>query len=250
MLVALSSCARLGYELSADPLQGTVPFDGLSPVSGIRDGGLVHQAGSGDASDAPSSSRGELDPAQLGTRPPGPRVRPGDDPPGDTTPPDAGAAPPASACTLVGTEQVISGFDSPPGAEVQVRGAGNSSVTWIDSVGAPDLGALDFRNPFGGGEVFYNGAIGDLRARGVSLNVQIVSGSGVRVRLFAESGPTQRRARGAYTSPAPAQWDCVRLVPSAPAAADSGFDAADIVGLGLEIEGGGSVQVYLDQIAY
>jgi hypothetical protein len=121
-------------------------------------------------------------------------------------------------------------------------------VTWIDSAGAPQLGALDFRNPFGGGEVFYIGAIGDLRARGVSLNVRVVSGSGVRARLFAESGATAVRARGAYASSA--AWDCVRLEPSAPAVADSGFDAADIVGLGLEIEGSGSVQVYLDQIAY
>ena len=254
LLGALSSCARLGYELAADPL-GADPFAGLSPVSSelSRDGGVLEQSSAGDASDVLTVNRGALDPEfdQLPLRQ---RVRtgsPGDGSPGEDPAPDGGHAPSAGPCVLLGTEQVINGFDSAaPAAGLQARGAGNPTVSWIDSVGAPELGALDFSNPFGGGEVFYNGALGDLRARGVLLNVQVVSGSGVKLRLFAESGSTPQRARGVYTSPALAQWDCVRLEPSVPAVADSGFDAANIVSLGLEIEGSGSVQVYLDEIAY
>jgi len=240
----------LGYELSADPPAGSDPFAELSPVSADlnRDAGFFEQSSSGDAGASPTADRGELAQAQFDMHVPRQRARPGDGSP--DTAPDGGNPPPAGSCTLLGTEQVISGFDSPPGPELQARGAGNPTVTWIDSVGAPELGALDFRNPFGGGEVFYNGAIGDLRARGVLLNVQVVGGVGVRMRLFAESGSTRLRARGAYTSPELAQWDCVRLVPAAPAVAESGFDAQNIVGLGLEIEGSGSVRVYLDQIAY
>lgn len=256
LLGALSSCARLGYELSADPLPGSDPFAGLSPVSSelSRDAGVLQQGSTADASDVPTVIRGALD-DEFGQLPPRQRVRrgsPGDGSPGDDPPPDGGHAPPSTGpCALLGTEQIINGFDSAaPGAGLEARGAGNPTVSWIDSVGAPELGALDFRNPFGGGEVVYDGALGDLRARGVLLNVQVVSGSGVRVRLFAESGSPLQRARGVYTSPALAQWDCVRLVPSEPASAESGFDAANIVSLGLEIEGSGSVQVYLDEIAY
>jgi hypothetical protein len=241
------------------------PFEGLSPTSTDRTGSSWDAGSAGDASAVPTTNRGAFGGDPFDRRPPRQRARrlpnsEGDMPPwGDTpggntpgnAPPDAGTAPPAGACQLLGTEQVVSGFDSSP-AGVQARGAGNPTLSWTGAVGSPDLGALDFSDPSGaGGEVFYNGAIGDLRARVVSLNVQFASGANVRARIFAESGSsTRRRAVGAYTSPALAQWDCAQLDPSAPASAESGFDAGNIVGLGIEIEGSGSVRAYLDQIAY
>jgi len=238
LVAALSSCARIGYE-PLDP-----PFDGLSPTSTTPPGnGSLRDAGSAsDASAAPAPAPGEPDAGRFDPAPAGDS--------GTDAPVDSGGAPAGGVCQLLGTEQVVSGFDSSP-AGVQARGPGNPTLSWTGSVGNPELGALDFLDPSGaGGEVFYNGPIGDLSARGVSLNVQFVSGAGVRARMFAESGATRRRARGPYTNPALAQWDCAHIDPSAPASAESGFDAADIVGLGIELVGTGSLRVYLDQIAY
>jgi len=238
LLASLSGCARFGYE----PLGA--PFDGLSPASTvpIGDGSRWDASSAGDTGAPPTTGRGELDSGLYDAQPPPDS--------GGSAPPDSGSVPLAGACQLLGTEQIVSGFDSSP-AGVQARGPGNPTLGWTGAAGSPDLGALDFLDPSGaGGEVFYNGPIGDLRARGVSLNVQFVSGASGRARMFAESGSTQRRAVGPYTSPALAQWDCAHIDPSAPASAESGFDAADIVGLGIELEGSGSLRVYLDQIAY
>jgi len=238
LVAGVSSCARIGYE----PLDA--PFDGLSPASIARTGdGRLRDAGSAsDASALPATVPGEPDAGGFDPPPSGDS--------GSSAPPDSGSAPTGGICQLLGTEQVVSGFDSSP-AGVQARGPGNPTLSWTGSVGSPELGALEFLDPSGaGGEVFYNGPLGDLSARGVSLNVQFVSGAGVRARMFAESGATRRRAWGPYTNPALAQWDCAHIDPSAPASAESGFDAADIVGLGIELLGTGSLRVYIDQIAY
>ena len=247
LVIALSSCARFGYEPPADD-----PFGGLTPVSGPNDQ-LWDASSAGDARADFVPERGELGGDRFDQRPARQRLRrfdSGGTTPVNPTPEDGGTTPPGGACQLLGTEQVVSGFDSSP-AGVQARGPGNPTLNWTNAVGNPAPGALDFSDPTGaGGEVFYNGPIGDLRTRGVSLNIQFASGASVRARMFAESGPLQRRAVGTYTSPAVGQWSCAHFDPGAPASAESGFDAADIVGLGIELEGTGSVRVYLDQIAY
>jgi len=72
----------------------------------------------------------------------------------------------------------------------------------------------------------------------------------VRVRSFVESGLQRLRARSAFSSPPLGQWDGTQVNLDAPATSEAGFDAADIVGAGLEIEASGPVQSYVDQIAY
>jgi hypothetical protein len=68
--------------------------------------------------------------------------------------------------------------------------------------------------------------------------------------LFVESGPQRLRASAPFSSPPLGQWDCAQVNVLAPDTAEGGFDPANIVGAGLEIEASGQVRVYVDQIAY
>jgi hypothetical protein len=149
----------------------------------------------------------------------------------------------------LGTQSTVQQFDGPTSL-VTARGS-SASVTWTGAEGNPAPGALDFRNPAGGSaELFSPGLTGNLSQHVMLLNVQVASGSNVRMRLFVETGASAQRGRGAYVSPPLGQWACASLDFDNPATADPGYDARSVTGAGLEVEGSGSVEVYVDQIAY
>jgi hypothetical protein len=229
---------RLGYDFLTEETTASEPFDGLTPISTAPDD-IRRTADAGSApgpaplADASAGGDGLLPPA----------------PPGGTA--DGGGGPPlAQACQLSGNEGVVNGFDTPTGG-LQARGPGNPTSSWTSNVGSPSAGALEFQSTSaGGGELYYSGSLGDLSGRLMSLNVQVASGTGVRVRLFVESGPQRLRARAPFSSPPLGQWDCSQVNVSSPDTAEVGFDPANIVGAGLEIEASDQVRVYVDQIAY
>ncbi|HVZ31005.1 MAG TPA: hypothetical protein VG963_01180 [Polyangiaceae bacterium] len=254
VLIAPLGCFRFGYDAS----------DG--PGSGGAFGGLV-ETGTAGGGGAPLGSEGaaDLEPVRdaswLPTRS---RMGAGG---ADASSPDAGGIPPGeglrdagfdagsggtgaavAACRL-GNQSTVQQFDGPTSL-VTARGS-NASVMWTGSEGNPAPGALDFKNPAGGSaELFSPGLTGNLSHHVMLLNVEVASGSNVRMRLFVETGASAQRGRGAYVTPPGGQWACTSLDFDNPDTADSGYDARSVTGAGLEVEGSGSVEVYVDQIAY
>lgn len=246
LCLGLSGCLRLGYDLLEEAPPGT-PFVDLTATS-------VEAVSQPDGGSAPAPSVPErgwrvedllwfprdagAEPRAIGTADAGDAA-------------DAGSSVTlAQPCVLTGSEQVVSGFDGPT-AGLEARGPGTPTLGWTAAEGSPNAGAIEFVNTTpGGGEVYYPGALGDLRNRMMSLNVRVEAGAGARVRLFLESGAQRRRARAPFRTPPLAQWDCTQVNPDAPASLEAGFDASDIVGAGLEIEASADVRVYVDQIAY
>ncbi|MEY2933749.1 MAG: hypothetical protein RL033_4498 [Pseudomonadota bacterium] len=248
--LCLMGCLRMGYDVLSEPDPIGGPLDELAATS-VEARSSRLDAGRDTTPLAPTGS--------LLWRPPGDRLLVSRDAGGPTpwslTADDAGVDGGGSAtttqpCVLSGNEQVVSGFDGPT-AGLEAHGPGTPSLTWTGAEGSPNPGALEFSNTTpGGGELYYPGLLGDLRSRRMSLNVRVAEGAGTRVRLFIESGPQRRRARASFITLPVAQWGCALVDPSNPASAEAGFDPADIVGAGLEIEASANVRVYADQIAY
>lgn len=202
-------------------------------------------AGAGGASDAGDSPVTELRDASV---PPAGHDA-GPDADADTG--DSGASEPfAEPCALSGTETVVHGFDSGLGG-AQVTGSGAPELAWNATQGEPQPGALEYTDPAGAaGQVWHDGELGDLSGRRVSLNVRVLSGSGVALRLFVETGLDGRRMHGEPRTPPLSAWSCVRLDLTAPDEVEPGASPTQVVAMGVEITGAGSVRVQLDHIAY
>jgi hypothetical protein len=262
LLLMAASCARFGYDLMDAPASGLGSFDGLvtsadaAGTLGLRDAGSAGGATPGSL-DAASSALGELPPSRGGDAGDGAGISgaggaTGFDAGGSVGPSGGSAGvgvPDSRECVLRGTETLVEQFDS-SSPLVEARGA-NSSVTWTGTVGNPSPGALEFDVPSGSSAELYSANLtGNLSGRRMLLNVYVVSGTNVRMRLFVETANPARRGYGTYVSSPLASWDCASLDLQAPATSDTGFDPSNVSGAGLEVEGSGDVAIYVDQFAY
>jgi hypothetical protein len=260
-----AGCARFGYDLIEDPDPGLGSLDGLvtsaagaAGALALSDAGSAEGGAAPDAFDAASPVAGGQPPFQSG-------AAGGDSGHGGSGGLDAGGLqgsgadsggsagsvgnPVDRACVLRGTETLVQQFDTAT-PFIQARG-GNSSVIWTAAEGNPSPGALDFDMPAGGTAELYSANLtGNLTGRHMFLNVYVAAGSSVRMRLFVETGNQARRGYGPYVSPPLGTWGCSDLDLQAPVATDPGFDAGNVSGAGLEVEGSGEVEIYADQIAY
>ena len=161
-----------------------------------------------------------------------------------------GGADTTAACVLVGNESVVNGFDTGTNGATAV-GAGNPTVAWNADDGNPNPGCLEYGNTTGAlGELRYDGPLGDLSGRFISMNVRASMGTGVRMRLFLEAGPQRLRATGPYLDPIGVDWSCLPFDVQLPAATQPGFTPTDIVAIGVELDASSAILAQLDQIAY
>lgn len=276
--LAEPSCARFGYDPLADgEANGGVgggpvnlrrgdyrPWLRLPPVGagGGSAGGAALDGGAGaggvsaelaDASlpDAASDSGADLDggggaaPAAGGSGDGGAGGSGGAGGAGGSS---GGAGPFDASCVLRGSETVVHGFDSGTDGAI-AAGAGTPAIVWNGAEGHPGLGAIDYTNPVGAlAEVRYDGALGDLSGRLIFANVRVASGANVRLRYFVESGVGRVRAFGPPLLPQDDSWQCLSF--DVDDAAPAGFDPTNVVSIGIEIEGAGSIRVLIDNVAY
>jgi hypothetical protein len=262
-LLLAAGCARFGYDLTDAPAAGLGGFDALvTAAAGAAGTSALSDAGSAGGAaprslDAASSVPTELPPFESDaggvSGSAGAGGAGGFDAGGPPGPAGGSAGsigdPPPAACVLRGTETVVQEFDT-SSPFVQARGA-NSTLTWTGAVGNPSPGAYDFVIPAGGTAEIYTASLtGNLGGRHMLLNVYVVAGTNVRTRLFVETGSQPSRGYGEYISAPHAAWNCASLDLQTPAVSDTGFDPRNVSAAGLEVEGSGEVEIYVDQIAY
>jgi hypothetical protein len=254
VLLTAIGCFRFGYDTSDAP-GSSGAFGGLGATQAAGSGGApLGSEGAADSEPLPDASGLPAQP-WIGAAGAAGSVQDAGGASVALAPRDAGvdagsggSSAAAAACRL-GNQSTVQQFDGPTSLVV-ARGS-NASVTWTASAGNPAAGALDFRNPAGGSaELFSPGLTGNLSQHVMLLNVEVASGSNVRLRLFVETGASAQRGRGAFVSPPLGQWACASLDLDHPDTADTGYDARNLTGAGLEVEGSGAVEVYVDQIAY
>jgi hypothetical protein len=71
-----------------------------------------------------------------------------------------------------------------------------------------------------------------------------------RCRSRVETGAQRRRAEGPYVTPSGNAWDCMTLDLDSPASSELGYDAIDVVGIGVDIDSGANARAEFDHIAY
>ena len=154
------------------------------------------------------------------------------------------------ACTPTGTADYLASFD----ADLEgfaLTGSGGPTLTWNGTVGSPDLGALELNASSGGAMQVRNlTPPGDLTGRIMSVNVYVEAGTGVDVILYVQSGSPAKWADGGTITATVGQWYCLTLDLDNPVTTSASFDPTDVRVVGVDIQGSGDVQVYIDQFAY
>jgi len=154
------------------------------------------------------------------------------------------------ACAPAGTADYLGSFDADLEGFV-VSGSGGPTLTWTGAVGDPDLGAMELNASSGGAMQVRNVTPpGDLSGRIMSANVYVAAGTAVDIILYVQSGSPAKWADGGTVTATVGQWYCLTLDLDNPVTTSASFDPTDVRVVGLDIQGSGDVQVYIDQFAY
>jgi len=118
-------------------------------------------------------------------------------------------------------------------------------------MGYPELGAVDYTNSGGRGEVQRQSPDLDLSGRVLSAYVYLDTTTAVEAEIFLQTGNTLVWASSGRVSVPPKTWTCLSVDVDNPPTITNGYDTADVRYFGVQIQRVGTGNhVYVDQFAY